>query len=98
MRDKAIDIFSKEGFGKKVRRILRLKLVHRDGNGGFVCNPLPGNHETRHIKSEKGLLVCDCDGYHVKAKHSPTPSCSHCEAVRQMFPEVNQGVLFAKGE
>jgi len=102
VRDQAMkEIFLRRGFDQKVRRFVRLRLVSRDGNGGFICRPLPGNKQTYHIMHENGALVCRealkhtlCDGYLAKMKRGPNPSCSHCEAVRHVFPEVNQGVLF----
>jgi hypothetical protein len=92
------EIFLKKGFDQKVRRIIRHRLVERDGNGGFICKPLPRNHETHFIHRANGLLVCDCDGFKKQAKERLNPSCSHVQAVLQVFPQANQGVLFNQAE
>ena len=99
MRDRVDkEIFLKKGFDQKVRRIVRLRLVERDNNGGFICKPLPRNHETHHIYYANGFLLCDCDGFKKQAKERSLPSCSHVQAVRHVFPEVNQAEIFGKGE
>ena len=95
MRDKAMkEIFLKQGFDRKVRRIVRLGLVRSDGNGGYWVDPLPGNKCTYHISRVNGLLTCQCDGFQTKAKRIIHPTCSHVRAVLMLFPQVNQGNLF----
>jgi len=78
----------------KADKFLSLNLIQYNGNGGFVCLPIPHYNSTPHVMQRKeGGWTCTCQGFIMKSRAfsqglSPNePFCSHLLALMHAFKE-----------